>query len=68
MADTKPLPTFAELLDRAVLTDAQRMELAVLAALSPIAAGIKIGGIIAGQQMACRLAAGDDAPEEASNG
>jgi hypothetical protein len=69
MADAvKPLPTFSDLLDRAVLTDVQRFELALLAALNPIAAGIKIGGIIAGQQLACRLAAGDDAPEEALNG
>lgn len=68
MADTKPLRTFSELLDRAVLSPAQRMELAMLAALDPITAGIRIGGIIAGQQIACRMAADDDAPEEAING
>jgi hypothetical protein len=69
MADpVKPLPTFSNLLDRAVLTDIQRFEFALLAALNPIAAGIKIGGIIAGQQLASRMAAGDDAPEETLNG
>jgi hypothetical protein len=66
MSDPSPmtpepkLPTWSELLDRAVLTDTQRRELAMLAALDPIAAGIKIGGIIAGQQLACRMAADED--------
>jgi hypothetical protein len=68
MPDVKTPPTFAELMDRAVLTPAKRMELALLASFDPIAAGIKIGGIIAGQQHACRMAADDDAPEEALNG
>jgi hypothetical protein len=53
-------PTFAELMDRAVLTPTQRMKLAMLAAFDPIAAGIKIGGIIAGQQIACAMAADKD--------
>jgi hypothetical protein len=64
MADPSPMtpepPTFTELMDRAVLTPTQRMELAMLAAFDPIAAGIRIGSIIAGQQLACRIAADED--------
>jgi hypothetical protein len=61
MADQPP--TFAQLMDRAILSNDQVIDLAVTYSYDPILAGVKIGSIIAGQQMACRLAVGDDAPE-----
>lgn len=61
-SSVKPLPTFAELLDRAVQSDKERLHYLILAEMAPLAAGIMIGCLIAGQQMACRVAE-DDAPE-----
>lgn len=64
MADPSTLtpepPTFSQLMDRAVLTNTRRIELLLLAQFNPIRAGMQIGLIIAGQQLACRMAADKD--------
>jgi hypothetical protein len=60
VADPK-LPTFAELLDRAVLSPQERLELMLRYRCDPLGAGWKIAGIITGQAIACRLAADSEA-------
>jgi hypothetical protein len=56
----KPPPSFEAMLDRAVLSNAQRIELLLLRQFDPISAGLKLGGIIAGQLIACSMAADEE--------
>jgi hypothetical protein len=51
------VPSFESLLDRAVLSDSERRRLLLLRHHDPFAAGLTLGGIVAGQVLACRMAA-----------
>ena len=56
----KPLPTFDQLVDRAILSREQEVRLRLLRVYDPIGAGLMLGGIIAGQHIAMAMAAEDD--------
>jgi hypothetical protein len=54
---SRTCPTFDDLLDRAVLSHSQRLELLLLRHVDPLAAHAKLSGIIIGQRIAERIAA-----------
>jgi hypothetical protein len=62
MADTASpsLPSFHDLLDRAILSDSQRLDLMLLHHVDPLAAHAKLSGIIVGQRISERIAAEKD--------